>query len=63
MQISDSDALVSAEQIRDINPLDWEEAFPAVVQEGGFDAIVGNPPYIRLQPPLFLLTKLITEKS
>ena len=28
-----------------INPMDFEDAFPRVMQRGGFDAIVGNPPY------------------
>ncbi len=27
--------------------LDWAAAFPEVAARGGFDAIVGNPPYIR----------------
>lgn len=28
-------------------PLDWNSAFPEVMQEGGFSAVVGNPPYVR----------------
>jgi type I restriction-modification system DNA methylase subunit len=43
------DALNSIEQIRLINPLDWDESFPSVMCDGGFDVIVGNPPYIRIQ--------------
>jgi type I restriction-modification system DNA methylase subunit len=43
------DALKSIEQIRLINPLDWDESFPSVMRDGGFDVIVGNPPYIRIQ--------------
>lgn len=27
-------------------PFDWAGAFPEVFAEGGFDAVVGNPPYI-----------------
>ncbi len=26
---------------------DWQAAFPEVVAQGGFDVVVGNPPYIR----------------
>ncbi len=26
---------------------DWQEAFPEVFAAGGFDAVVGNPPYVR----------------
>jgi hypothetical protein len=34
-----------------INVFDWATAFPQVFRggEGGFDAIIGNPPYIRIQ--------------
>jgi adenine-specific DNA methylase len=34
---------------RGINAFDWKEAFPDVMRKGGFDAVVGNPPYIRIQ--------------
>lgn len=27
----------------------WDNAFPEVFDNGGFDAVVGNPPYIRIQ--------------
>ncbi|MBI4318230.1 MAG: N-6 DNA methylase [Chloroflexi bacterium] len=27
----------------------WGEQFPAVMERGGFDVIVGNPPYVRIQ--------------
>lgn len=29
--------------------LKWEDEFPEVFERGGFDAVVGNPPYIRIQ--------------
>lgn len=32
-----------------INPFDWQQEFPQVMMSGGFDAIVGNPPYVRIQ--------------
>lgn len=28
-----------------INPMSFKDAFPKIVRSGGFDAIVGNPPY------------------
>jgi adenine-specific DNA-methyltransferase len=31
---------------RKLNPMDFEDKFPEVMERGGFDAIVGNPPYI-----------------
>src|SRR5437016_7045790 len=30
-----------------INVFDWNGAFPQIMQAGGFDAVIGNPPYIR----------------
>jgi len=32
------------EQLR-INVFDWQSGFPAVFKQGGFDAVIGNPPY------------------
>ena len=32
-----------------INPFDWAAAFPQVMARGGFDCVVGNPPYVKLQ--------------
>lgn len=32
-----------------INPFDFEPAFPKVFKNGGFDAIVGNPPYVSIR--------------
>jgi type I restriction-modification system DNA methylase subunit len=41
-------SLTLEEELR-IRPFDWETAFPEIMKSGGFDAIVGNPPYIRIQ--------------
>jgi hypothetical protein len=48
---------VGRERLQDyrerINSFDWEEAFPEVwpddQAEGGFDIVLGNPPYVKLQ--------------
>ncbi|MGB5100345.1 MAG: TaqI-like C-terminal specificity domain-containing protein [Methanothrix sp.] len=34
-------------EIARINPFDWEKEFPEVFQRGGFDVVIGNPPYVR----------------
>ena len=31
---------------RDKKPFNWEEEFPEVFKQGGFDVVIGNPPYI-----------------
>ena len=35
--------------LRKVNPFDWSAEFPCEMGQGGFDVIVGNPPYIRIQ--------------
>jgi len=32
-----------------VNVFDWETAFPVIMKQGGFDVVIGNPPYIRIQ--------------
>lgn len=32
-----------------VNAFDWRAAFPEVFANGGFDCVVGNPPYVKLQ--------------
>jgi type I restriction-modification system DNA methylase subunit len=41
--------LLDPEEIYRINPFDWEKEFPEIIKRGGFDAVIGNPPYIRIQ--------------
>lgn len=33
-----------------IKPFNWKQGFPQVFKQGGFDAIIGNPPYRLMQP-------------
>lgn len=35
------------EVTRRLNVFDWNESFPEVFQDGGFDIVIGNPPYVR----------------
>lgn len=30
-----------------IKPFSWEKSFPSVFARGGFDVVIGNPPYVR----------------
>jgi len=36
---------LSEEERYRINAFDWETAFPEIMKKGGFDAVIGNPPY------------------
>ncbi|MCK9592500.1 MAG: Eco57I restriction-modification methylase domain-containing protein [Methanoregula sp.] len=36
-----------SEEVKRINPFDWSKEFAPVMAAGGFDAVIGNPPYVR----------------
>ncbi|WP_162246664.1 Eco57I restriction-modification methylase domain-containing protein [Microbacterium sp. Root53] len=38
----------SAEEVLAYNPFSWRDSFPAVFKRGGFDAVIGNPPYLNV---------------
>lgn len=41
--------LPDEETARRVNAFDWQAEFPEAMAAGGFDAVIGNPPYIRIQ--------------
>ena len=47
-------ASLSEDERYQLNVFDWRAEFPAIMQNGGFDAVVGNPPYVRQE----LLSKI-----
>ena len=32
-----------------INVFDWDAEFPKIMKSGGFDVVIGNPPYVRME--------------
>ncbi len=46
---SESFEALAEENQNAIIPFDWKFAFKKVFKAGGFDAVIGNPPYIRIQ--------------
>nr|WP_199291492.1 MULTISPECIES: DNA methyltransferase [unclassified Limnothrix] len=38
---------IVADRAVDPRAFDWERAFPEVMADGGFDVVLGNPPYVR----------------
>jgi type I restriction-modification system DNA methylase subunit len=45
-----------------IKPFNWQKAFPEVFKQGGFDAVIGNPPYgamLSKESEIYLRSKYI----
>lgn len=42
--------LFGMEEQRKVNVFDWDKQFAAVFKNGGFDCVIGNPPYVLCQP-------------
>ncbi len=42
-------AMFDDDEMRWVNAFDWEAEFPEIMVAGGFDAVIGNPPYLRIQ--------------
>jgi hypothetical protein len=40
---------MSSDEVKQINPFDWGREFSDIMNVGGFDVVIGNPPYIRIQ--------------
>jgi len=41
-------SLFDEEEMYRVNAFDWEAEFPEIMGRGGFDAVIGNPPYITI---------------
>jgi hypothetical protein len=35
------------EERKHVNAFDWQQEFPLIMKNGGFDVVIGNPPYVR----------------
>ena len=42
-------SLISDPAIAGPKAFDWQKEFPQVFEKGGFDVVIGNPPYVQLQ--------------
>ncbi len=55
-------SLIDDPEIAGDKAFDWFEEFPEIMQNGGFDVVIGNPPYVdikRLEPEI---VKVLFEK-
>jgi len=37
--------IADPEEMKRVNPFDWKQGFPDAMKAGGFDCVIGNPPY------------------
>ncbi len=44
-----SDFSLDSNELVRVRAFDWDVQFATIMKSGGFDAVVGNPPYIRIQ--------------
>ena len=42
-------SLISDPAVAGDKAFDWQKEFPKVFEKGGFDVVIGNPPYLRVQ--------------
>ncbi|MBR6841015.1 MAG: N-6 DNA methylase [Prevotella sp.] len=42
-------SLISDPEVAGPKAFNWQEQFPKVFEKGGFDVVIGNPPYVQLQ--------------
>jgi|GEM_PF-351752 len=54
------DSLIDDSKFTD-HPFDWRKAFGPIFADGGFDVVIGNPPYVRME--LIKLIKPYLEKK
>jgi len=41
--------LIDDDERMRVNVFDWDAEYPEIMKAGGFDAVIGNPPYVRIQ--------------
>ncbi len=48
-----SDFSMMSEDLIRVHAFDWNVGFKDIMKAGGFDAVVGNPPYVLISPEMF----------
>ena len=42
-------SLIDDKKVAGPNAFSWEQQFPQIFKKGGFDVVIGNPPYVKLE--------------
>ncbi|MCG7853958.1 MAG: BREX-1 system adenine-specific DNA-methyltransferase PglX, partial [Methanosarcinaceae archaeon] len=48
-EICEDQIFSDLEELNRINPFDWSKEFSPIMTAGGFDTIIGNPPYLKIE--------------
>jgi len=56
-------SLLDTEEMQRVNAFDWQAEFPDIFKAGGFDAVIGNPPYIHQREEIISRTEIEYFKS
>ncbi len=54
------------DELKRVNPFDWKKGFPNAMKDGGFDCVIGNPPWGSLLTPRdksYLCTRYVNRKG
>lgn len=43
------DLFPNADEVRRVNPFNWKRGFVSIFSGGGFDVVIGNPPYLKIE--------------
>ncbi len=54
-------SLIDDPKIAGEKAFDWEKEFPQIFEKGGFDVVIGNPPYVQLQKMDSNITSVFTN--
>jgi len=39
----------TAEELKEVKPFNWKSEFKEIMENGGFDCVIGNPPYLKIE--------------
>ena len=53
-------SLIDDPEISGKKAFNWQNEFPDIFQKGGFDVVIGNPPYLRIQGLIDAYPELVT---
>ena len=63
VNIKHGNSLINDETVAGLNAFKFEEQFKDIMSKGGFDVVIGNPPYVKARDTKDLVTRKFIEES